>query len=304
MIVWDCDKEGRQAVAKRVLPAMRTAVRNGDILSVKVVWLFDDSKNKDLKDFTDFIVKAGGSGQDLLDMIARAKPEEFPLPSTDLPEPVVLSSFVQVDDHKYVGQRVTLPIYVYGENSETYHAPTQVTVGECPGKKRFGCSGRADWGWSCDEPIPIKIGDRVQLTCVATSDFQLKGYLRDFVCDKGERPILTLEDRNRITIRELFAHQVMAGDAADTTELVEKPVYTIGGQNYPIGQYQATGFIHSHPRNQKPTMLIDTMEPQEEDWQAFDLDRARPLLRQLQAAEHRRVFRRSDVQPHQDLFTL
>lgn len=283
VLVWDCDQEGRQAVSKRVLPALRDAARRGDILSVKVVWLFDDPKNKDRKDFTDYILKAGGTGQALRDMIKAASPEEFPMPTIDMPDPVSLGSFKSIDEHRYVGQRVTLPLYIFGENSEAYHAPTKVTVLECPGKKKFGCTGRADWDWSCDEPIPICTGDRIQLSCVAASDLQMKSYLRDFVCDKGMKPALKLDPADRLTIREVYAHQVIypGSKTSSENELVEKPIYTIGSKIYPIGQYQATGFVLSHPRNQKPTMMVDTMTPMEEDWQSFELDKARPLLDEL-----------------------
>jgi len=280
-LVWDCDEAGRQAVFKRVLPALRDAVRRGDILSVKAVWLFEDAKDKNHKDFTDFIVKAGGTGQALKDMIDAAEPEEFPLPKMDMPDAVALASFKSIDDHRYVGQRVSFPLYVYGENTEAYHAPTKVSVRECPGKKKFGCSGRADWGWSCDEPIPIRTGDRIQLSCVASSDLQMKSNLRDYVCDRAMKPALDLDAGDRQTIREVYAHQVLHPGDKSENELVEKPIYTIGSKIWPIGQYQATGWIWSHPRNQKPTMMVDTMVPMEEDWQAFDLDRSRPLLNEL-----------------------
>jgi hypothetical protein len=281
VLVWDCDTEGRQAVSKRLLPAFRDAARRGDILSVRVIWLFDDPKNKDRKDFTDYITKAGGTGQALLDTIDLAPPEEFPLPTADMPDPVVLASFKDIDEHRHVGKRVTLPLYIFGENSEAYHAPTRVSVLECPGKKKFGCTGRADWDWSCDEPIPILTGDRIQLSCVGATDMQMKSNLRDFVCDRAMKPALKLAPEDRLTLREVYAHQVLHPGAAEENELVEKPIYTIGSKIYPIGQYQATGIIQSHPRNQKPTMMVDTMTPMEEDWQAFDLDKARPLLDEL-----------------------
>jgi hypothetical protein len=282
VLVCDCDKACRQAVEKRFIPAFRTAVRNGVIPSFKIVWLFDDANNKDRKDFTDFITKAGGTGAALHQMIERAATRDFPVPTTNLPAPLPLDSFKDIDDPSYVGRRVTVPLYIHGENSEAYHAPTRVFVGECAGKKKRGCHGRDDWQWSCDEPIPIRVGDRIQMSCVASSDFQMKAHLREYVCDKGLKPVVLVEDTDRLTIREVYAHQILGGTSDSDNELIEKAVYTIGGKNFPIGQYQATGFVHSNPRNQKPTILIDTMEPQEEDWQAFDLERCRPLLRDLQ----------------------
>ena len=74
ILLWDCDGEGRDAVSQKVLPAFRTPVRNGDIPSVKVVWLFDDPNNKDMKDATDYFAKAGGTAQQLLKMIENQKP--------------------------------------------------------------------------------------------------------------------------------------------------------------------------------------------------------------------------------------
>jgi hypothetical protein len=284
VLVCDCDAACREAVASRILPAFKAPVRQGKVLSLRVVWLFDDPKDKDRKDFTDFITKAGGSGQDLLAMIAAADPMTFPEPSDALPAPIVLDSFERIDDKEVVGRRVTVPLYIHGENSEAYHAPTQLLVGECPGKKK-GCHGRDDWAWSCDDFIPVGAGNRVQLSCVAANDFQMKGLLREYVCDKGQRATILLSDNDRVTIREVFAHQVLAGLSASVTELVEKTVYTIGSKIYPIGQYKATGFVHSHPRNQKPTMLIDTMEAQEEDWQSFRLDKSRHHLEALQALD-------------------
>lgn len=280
VLVCDCDKVCRLAVEKRFVPAFRAPVRSGDIPSLRIIWIFDDSSNKNLKDFTDFITKAGGTGEDLVNMIELAAPKDFPEPTVDLQIPILLKSFKAVDDPEYVGKRVSLPLYIHGENSEAYHAPTKVFVGECSGKKKNGCHGRDDWGWSCDEPIPIRIGDRIQLACVASSDFQMKGYLREYVCDKGFKPVINMENEDRLTLREVYAHQIIAGNSE--TELVEKAVYTIGGNIYPIGQYQASGFIHSHPRNQKPTMLIDTMEAQEEDWQAFEINKSRAVLKNLQ----------------------
>ena len=282
VLMWDCDKPGRNTVAKSVLPAFKAAVRKGDVLSIRVIWLFEDDTNKDQKDFTDYIVKAGGSGAEILKMIEATVPEEFPLPSTTLPEPISLKSFIEVDNPEYSGKRVTVDLYIHGENSEAYHAPTAVEITECQGRKKLGCSGRSDWDWSCDESIKIRPGDRIQLAGVNIDDFRLNSHLQKFVCDKGQKPVLKVEDGDKITIREVFAHQVVSG-VSNTTELVEKPVYTIGHELYKIGQYRATGFVHTHPRHQKPTMLIDTMEKQEEDWQSFRLtDETIGLLKDIQ----------------------
>jgi len=283
VLVWDCDKEGRESVKRTVLPVFKKHVQDGSVLSIKVIWLFNDPKDKTQKDFTDFIVRAGGTGESLLKIIEDTSPYEYITPKHVLPDPISLSSFAEIDNDEYVGRRVTVPLYIYGENSEAYHAPTEVKVTHCLKMEKSQCYQRDDWEYQCTDPVPISTGNRILLSAVSSTDAQLKGALRDFVCDKGTRPNVEVEDKNRVTIRENFAHQVLSESiATDATELVEKPVYTIGGDLLPIGQYQATGFIHSHPRNQRPTMLIDSFEKQAEDWQAFDLDKSRHMLEHLQ----------------------
>ena len=262
------------------------AVLAGDVLSLKVIWLFEKETDKNQKDFTDFIVKAGGTGQQVLDLIESTNPYQYKIPTTALPPAIQLDSFGQIDDDKYVGKRISVPLYVFGENSEAYHAPTEVDITFCLRQDQSKCHGRDDWDWVCDEPIQISTGTRIQLASVASTDAQLRGALREYVCDKGQRPAVTVQDQDRVTLREVYAHQVLEGGVpSERNEVVEKPVYVMGGDMVPIGQYQATGFVHSHPRNQRPTLLIDQIEPQEEDWQAFDLNNCKDDLIELQALD-------------------
>ncbi len=283
VLVWDCDAEGRKAVQNLVLPAFKQPVVEGQVLSIKAVWLFEGVKDKSQKDFTDYIVKAGGSGEKLLELIEKTEPYFYKAPAFTMPDPIPLSSFAEIDNEAYAGKYVTVPLYVFGENSEAYHAPTQVQVTHCPLSEKSKCYGRDDWEYLCNEPIPIHESSRVNLCSVSFSDTQVRGAIRDHVCDKGQRIALNINDQDRRTIREVFAHQVLEGGSpTERNELVEKPVYTIGGKIIPIGQYQATGFIHTHPRNQRPTMLINEIKPQAEDWQGFDLETSRKQLEALQ----------------------
>jgi len=285
VLVWDCDQEGRKAVQKLVLPAFRRAISNGDIPSITIIWLYEKA-TKNEKDFTDFIMKSGGSGDRLMEMIEFAAPHEYVMPSTALPDPVTLQSFSEVNNDKYAGQRITVPLYVFGENSEAYHAPTEIEVTHCELCDQSKCHGREDWDWLCEDPIGVKMGDRIQLASIRASDAQLRGSLREFVCDRNKRPAVTVRDDKRVTLTEVYAHQALEGnDSSEANELIEKPVYVIGGKPVPIGKYQATGFVHTLPRDQRPTMLIDTIEQQAEDWQAFDTDKVRPLLRALKEVD-------------------
>ena len=53
----------------RILPMFRDTANAGDILSLKDVRLFSDPTSKARKDFTDYVVKAGKSGKDLLALV-------------------------------------------------------------------------------------------------------------------------------------------------------------------------------------------------------------------------------------------
>ena len=69
--------------------------------------------------------------------------------------------------------------------------------------------------------------------------------------------------------------------AAERIELVEKPIYVIGGGLVEIGKYQATGRVVTAYRDQQPTMLVDTIERLEEDYQGFSVEKYRPSLEKL-----------------------
>jgi len=77
VLTWDCDKDGRSAVEKILIPAFQQAVVSHKVLSLKIVWLFQGDAPKTAKDFTDFICTAGGTGAQLLEKIKAATPYKY-----------------------------------------------------------------------------------------------------------------------------------------------------------------------------------------------------------------------------------
>jgi hypothetical protein len=288
VLLYDSDQAGREAVHKLVLPVFKPAVLAGDVLSVKVVWLYDKPA-KGHKDFTDYIVKDGGSGAKLKELIAQTAPETFPTPISHLETPIGLPSFELIDRAKNAGRRVTVPIQIFGENTVAYHAPKKFTVSSCPLLRDSKCTGRQTSPGACKAEIDVPLGERVLIAGVRATDGQLMNHLRAYVCDKDRNPSLTIKDEDKITIREVFAHQVVGAMAADTLELVEKPVYVIGGGLLEIGKYQATGRVVTAYRDQQPTMLIDTIERLEEDYQGFSVGKYRACLEKLREMNPRDI---------------
>ena len=281
VLLYDSDQAGKEAVHGLVLPAFKEAVLAGKVLSLKVVWLYD-KPDKGHKDFTDFIVKDGGSGAALKEMIRQTEPHSFPTPISHLEAPAVLSSFELIDRAKWAGKRVTVPIQIFGENTVAYHAPSKFTVASCPLKKDSKCTGRKSSPGACMQEIVVPLGERVLIAGVRATDGQLMNHLRAYVCDQDRAPALTIKDEDKLTIREVYAHQAVGAMSAEKTELVEKPVYIIGGGLVEIGKYQATGRVITSYRDQQPTMLVDTIERLEEDYQGFSIEKYGASLEKLQ----------------------
>jgi hypothetical protein len=288
VLLYDSDQAGREAVQNLVLPVFKPAVLAGDVLSIKVVWLYD-KPDKGHKDFTDYIIKDGGSGAKLKDLIRLAEPQTFPTPISHLETPTILRSFELIDRAKYAGRRVTMPIQIFGENTVAYHAPAKFTVASCPLKRDNKCTGREGHAGACMAEVVVPLGERILIAGVRATDGQLLKNLRAYICDKDRSPALTIKDEDKITIREVYSHQVVGAMAAERIELVEKPVYVIGGGLVEIGKYQATGRVVTSYRDQQPTMLIDTLERLEEDYQGFTVEKYRPSLEKLRVMTPREI---------------
>ena len=87
VLVRDCDEPGRRSVENVVLPAFQQSVTSGKIPSLKIVWLYPKNAPKEEKDFTDYIVKSGGSGAALLDLIKSTAPYKYSQEAIEDPPP-------------------------------------------------------------------------------------------------------------------------------------------------------------------------------------------------------------------------
>jgi len=128
VLVWDCDRPGRAAVEKTILPAFQESIISGKVLSLKVVWLYDNrDAPKEEKDFTDFIVKSGGTGAQLLEKIKATQPHKYsmaaikdPLPDADIFFDG--TTFVPAEVVDYMTDRYDM--FHDGANFYVYSAPT------------------------------------------------------------------------------------------------------------------------------------------------------------------------------------
>jgi hypothetical protein len=160
------------------------------------------------------------------------------------------------------------------------------------------CTGRSGQEGACLNEIEIPLGERVMVSSVRATEGQLQKHLRDYVCDKDKRPALKYSDKDRLTIREVYGHQVVGAMAAERIELVEKPVYIIGGGLVEIGTYQATGRVITSYRDQQPTMLVDTLERLVENYQGFSVEKYRASLEKLRELDTWEIV--EDISQHLD----
>ena len=271
VILYDCDQPGREAVSKKVLRAFQDAVISGKVMSLKVIWLYDTA-DKAHKDLTDWIVKDGGSGAALKKLIQDAPPYVYLTVTSNLPEPVVLKDFSQIDLSENAGKRVMVNLQVFGENTVAYYAATKIHVTHCQARKEAKCDGPGQNKGVCLSPIEVPLGDRVLIAGVRATDNQFRSFLQSYVCDKGRRPELRIDDADKMVVRECYAHQVFEPMKPDQQGQIEKTIYVLGGEPVGIGKYEATGRIIASHRDQQPVLLVDTLVPQEEDFQTFDLE--------------------------------
>jgi 5S rRNA maturation endonuclease (ribonuclease M5) len=272
VIIYDCDKEGQAAANTIILKAFK----NSEISSIKNIVL-PLKGDKDDKDITDYFHKRGFSGIDLQRMIDDTPVHKYE-EVEEKEETVNLESFTVIEQKKLVDKKVQCEITVCGETSEAFHAVEQFKVTFCPKLKKGEC-------FDCIEPITVPRGSQEYIGSCMSTNVQLVAMLRSFCCRYGQKP--TIEILQRITIKEFFCHQKVhrithASDENGNViqfidgkkqELIEKKVYYLSSENVKPGNYLATGYIKTHPKTQQVTLLIESLTPEEDDYQTFDLEK-------------------------------
>ncbi|MBU2060144.1 MAG: hypothetical protein KKB38_20735, partial [Gammaproteobacteria bacterium] len=125
VLIFDCDRPGRDAVQKIILPAFMPAVISKKVLSIKIIWLFQ-TESKNHKDFTDYIVKAGGSGDKLLHLITQTPPHQYSQTQIDNPA---------VDPDLFFDGKSFIPTQMVNyltENNDIFHDENDFYIYDTP----------------------------------------------------------------------------------------------------------------------------------------------------------------------------
>jgi len=285
VILYDCDKKGQAAAKNIVLRALKTA----GAASVKNIAL-PLKGEKDDKDVTDYLHNRGLATTDLQKLIDETPAHSYE--EEDRPEEVIdLESFSEIDHTDLVDKKIRCEITVCGETSETFHAVESFRITYCAQMDKGKCHECQDAKKS--KEIPRSAQEYIG-SCMSTN-VQLKGMLRELVCKYGRKP--GIEILGRATVNEFFCHQKVnrvtqvrdeKGDIVQfidgkKQELIEKRVYYLSSENPKPGGYMATGWVKSHPKTQQVTFLIESLEPQEDDYESFRVEDNLQHLRSFQA---------------------
>ena len=283
-LLYDCDREG-QAAARNVLQALKTA----GAASVKNVVL-PLKGDKDDKDVTDYCHKRGLTAADLQKLIDETPAHSYE--AQDRPEEVLdLESFTEVERKDLIDQKVRSEITVCGETSEAFHAVEEFRITFCPRMQKGGC-------FECRgvvEPAVIPKGAQEYIGSCMSTNVQLKAMLREYACKYGQKP--AIEILRRTTVKEFFCHQKISritqtrdeeGNVVQVIdgkkqELLEKRVYYLSSEHPKPGNYNAVGWVKSHPKTQQVTFLIESMEALEDDFESFRVEEHLDDLRAFQA---------------------
>ena len=269
--IYDCDEEGQKVIIKIISKAFE----NSEVNSFKSV-LLPLKGSKDDKDVTDYLHKRKFTAEDLQGLID--KTELYPYTKEETSEEIVsLDSFVEIEHESMVNKKICCDITVCGETSEAFHAVEEFRVGYCARMKKGEC-------FNCVNPIKVPHGAQEYIGSCMSTNVQLKSMLRDFCCEFQMKPSIKI--LKQTTVKEFFCHQrvhrisqlhdeegniVQAVDGKQQ-ELIEKRVYYLSSEHPKPGHYKAVGWVKSHPKTQQITMLIESLEPLEDDYEAFKLE--------------------------------
>ena len=281
VIIYDCDKEG-QAGANVVFKAFK----NSELSSIKNIVL-PLKGDKDDKDITDYFHKRGFTGADLQKMIDETPTHRYE-EAEDKEEVIRLESFTETEQKALIDKKIQCEITICGETSEAFHAVEEFKVTFCPKLQKGEC-------FDCAEPIKVPRGAQEYVGSCMSTNVQLTMMLRALCCRYGQKP--SIEILKRTTVKEFFCHQkvnriTQARDEegnivqvidGKNQELLEKRVYYLSSDHPKPGNYLAVGWVKSHPKTQQVTLLIESLEPQEDDYERFRVEENVHLLRVLRA---------------------
>lgn len=277
---FDCDEPGKAAAPNIINRHFLRLHNEGKFQGIKIVTLPLEG-TRESKDITDFFMKSQKTIHDFLRLCVDETPQMIVggLDHDDASmEPMVVSDFVlAIKDRRYIDQRITVPITISGATAKVYHAIRSYRVIKCPLMKQAGqcCQEKGE-----EQTLPY--GHSLFIEACMEREGSLLRSLAAMACDQEQQ--CRVRAVKKVVMEEYFAHQLVErfrieedaqGKRQNTQELVQTSVYILQPpDNMPIEpqNYQATGWIRTHPKTSVATFFVETMVPLEDDWKKFTVE--------------------------------
>lgn len=287
--IYDADEAGQREAASHCSKYLLQPLKAGRFIEVKNVHLPLEG-SKEYKDITDYFQKLNYKLSDLLTVIQDTQPLEVGGVAGDeatIP-PIEVGNLLEViKDRQYIDKRVRVPLTISGQSNKTYHAVRSYRVTRCPmiHEKDGECCS------DMKEKI-IPYGHDLFIHSSVLSKARVIKNLNHLACEKGAA--CWVEVQKKVVMEEHFAHQTVKrflarenseGKMENVHELTPVSVYILQPENHVQIQpqdYIATGWVRSHPENSQVSLFIEDMEPQENDWENFQVTE--------EAKQHLKVF--------------
>lgn len=276
---YDCDDAGRNAAAEHVTEFFLRGIEMQKFVSVRIVSLPLEG-SKEMKDVTDFFLKANLTTQDFL-RVCTDTPEVIiggMLNDDASVEPIEVADFVSaVKDRRYIDQRIKVPITISGTTSKVYHAVRSYSIVRCPLMEDSAdkcCS-------TLSTERTIAYGHQLFIESCMTEESRILKSLARIACQHEQ--LCTVKAVKKVVMEEYFAHQVVErwraeedeeGRMQNSQELVQTSIYVLQPDaNIPIEpqNYMATGYVRTHPKTSVATFFVENMVAMEEDWKKFTM---------------------------------
>lgn len=277
-ICLDCDEKGKGYAVDIFNKFFLLPMEQGKFLGVKIVTLPLEG-TKDSNDITDFFMKSKLDIQDFLRLCTET-PEVIAggLDHDDASvDAIEVSDFVTaIKDRRFIDQRITVPITISGATSKIYHAIRSYRVVRCPllDKADECCHAK-------QEECTIQYGHPLFIEACMAQEFSLLKSLAAMACEKEQN--CRVRAVKKVVMEQYFAHQVIdrwkieedkenEGFSKNSQELSQAAIYVLQPpDNTPIESqnYQATGWIRTHPKTSAATFFVETLVPLEDDWKKF-----------------------------------
>jgi hypothetical protein len=254
-ICYDIDttgKRGAMTVAKRLLSTCNSV----KILNIPV-------RNIGNGDYTDWIVKQGGTPDDLKAIIHDTKP----LTKVDDDHEGYLDVHLsEATKSQYFNKNIQVCVIVAGKHTAPFNVAKKIRVTCLADKKNCFSCGLSS---GCEEFV-LKSTDRYILKLIDCSDKVKKGVVKEIA---GITQFCSSFEFEELEVHNVEEVQLMPelDFLSDNSEHVIRRAYVIGHEVKANTSYKMSGVTTSNPANQESTHLFEKVEPTQDSISTFKM---------------------------------